>query len=267
MDQISFTIEPGKTVAIVGETGAGKSTITQLLMRFYQCDSGNIFLNSIDITQVKHRSLLNCITVVSQEANLFNDTVFNNIKYGNLKASDEDVKEAAYYAGLIDQDDSEDFLNRAVGERGQQISGGQKQRIAIARACLKGGLILILDEPTSALDPETEKAVQKNLVKISRGATTLLITHKLYTLVHADKIYYLENNHFVEQGTFQELVEFKRRFFEQLKLQCEQLGISLEDIQLSNKQDSTEEEELDFDSRTKQYSIKGILQQLMILLL
>jgi len=198
---ISFSIPEGKSLAIVGPTGAGKSTISKLLFRFYDPDSGEILINKKNIKKYKQNSLRQMIGVVPQDTVLFNDTIFYNISYGLINSSEEDVINAAKVAGIHDFIESiPNKYNTIVGERGLKLSGGEKQRVAIARAVLKNPSILFFDEATSALDTNTEKEINKNLNKISQGKTTLIIAHRLSTVSKADKIIVLDKGNIVEEG-------------------------------------------------------------------
>ncbi len=198
---ISFSIPEGKSLAIVGPTGAGKSTISKLLFRFYDPDSGEILINKKNIKKYKQNSLRQMIGVVPQDTVLFNDTIFYNISYGLIDSSEEDVINAAKIAGIHDFIESiPNKYNTIVGERGLKLSGGEKQRVAIARAVLKNPSILFFDEATSALDTNTEKEINKNLNKISQGKTTLIIAHRLSTVSKADKIIVLNKGNIVEEG-------------------------------------------------------------------
>ena len=193
---ISFSIPEGKSLAIVGPTGAGKSTISKLLFRFYDPDSGEILINKKNIKKYKQNSLRQMIGVVPQDTVLFNDTIFYNISYGLINSSEEEVINAAKIAGIHDFIESiPDKYNTIVGERGLKLSGGEKQRVAIARAVLKNPSILFFDEATSALDTNTEKEINKNLNKISQGKTTLIIAHRLSTVSNADKIIAVSYTH------------------------------------------------------------------------
>lgn len=226
LKNITFSIEPDKTLAIVGQSGAGKSTIIQLLMGFYQVDKGEIKINGNNIDRMRLTSLRDHITVVPQEPHLFSGTVRDNIRYGKLNATDEEIEIVAAWACLV----GEVNLDSDVGTGGKKLSGGQRQRVGIARAILRGGLIFVLDEATSALDPEKEKEVQKNLSKVKNGATTLIITHKLYSLKEGiDQILYMENGQIIESGTFYELLSQQGRFYEQYITQCKELGIKFEE--------------------------------------
>jgi ATP-binding cassette, subfamily B, heavy metal transporter len=204
---ISFTVPAGKTVAIVGPSGAGKSTISRLLFRFYDVSSGRILIDGQDIRDVTQESLREVIGMVPQDTVLFNDTIRYNIRYGRWEASDAEVEAAAGLAQI------DDFIRKSpkgyeteVGERGLKLSGGEKQRVAIARTILKGPPILLLDEATSALDSYTEKEIQDALDGVSRGRTTLVIAHRLSTVVGADEIIVLEAGRIVERGTHMELL-------------------------------------------------------------
>ena len=205
---ISFSIPEGKSLAIVGPTGAGKSTISKLLFRFYDPDSGEILINKKNIKKYKQNSLRQMIGVVPQDTVLFNDTIFYNISYGLIDSSEEDVINAAKIAGIHDFIESiPSKYNTIVGERGLKLSGGEKQRVAIARAVLKNPSILFFDEATSALDTNTEKEINKNLNKISQGKTTLIIAHRLSTVSNADKIIVIDKGNIVEEGDHSSLLD------------------------------------------------------------
>ncbi len=207
LDNISFTIQPGKTVALVGPSGSGKTTLLQLLMRFYDPHEGAIKLDEYPISQLSLKDLRQSVGFVSQESVVFSDNVTNNIRYGNPDASTEDVLQAASDA------QAEDFINRLpdkfdtyLGEKGVRLSGGQRQRLSIARALLKNPPLLLLDEATSALDAESEAKVQAALDRAMRGRTTLVIAHRLATIVNADKILVMDEGRIVETGTHAELM-------------------------------------------------------------
>ena len=207
IENLSLNIPAAHTVAIVGSTGSGKSTLVKLLLRFYELHSGTITLDGIDIREVDLTDLRQSIGLVSQDVFLFHGTVKENIAYGNNTATEEQIIEAARIA------EAHEFISNLpqgydtiVGERGQKLSGGQRQRIAIARAVLKNPPILILDEATSAVDNETEAAIAKSLEKITRNRTTIAIAHRLSTIRHADCIYVLEYGKIVERGTHEELL-------------------------------------------------------------
>ncbi len=207
---ISFSIPEGKSLAIVGPTGAGKSTISKLLFRFYDPDSGEILINKKNIKKYKQNSLRKMIGVVPQDTVLFNDTIFYNISYGLIDSSEEDVINAAKIAGIHDFIQSiPNKYNTIVGERGLKLSGGEKQRVAIARAILKNPSILFFDEATSALDTNTEKEINKNLNKISQGKTTLIIAHRLSTVSNADKIIVIDKGQIIEEGDHSTLLNKK----------------------------------------------------------
>jgi ATP-binding cassette subfamily B protein len=205
---LSLHIPAGKTIAIVGSTGSGKSTLVKLLLRLYEVQSGTITVDGIEIQQLNLRDLRRCIGLVSQDVFLFHGSVAENIAYGSFDASDDEIIKAAKVA------EAHQFIERLpqgyetiVGERGQKLSGGQRQRIAIARAILKNPPILILDEATSAVDNETEAAIQRSLERITVNRTTIAIAHRLSTIRNADRIYVMEYGQFVESGTHQELLE------------------------------------------------------------
>ena len=207
LNHISLSIQPGETVAFVGPSGAGKTTICSLLPRFYDVDSGSISIDGIDIRKLKLESLRKQIGIVQQDVFLFGGTVRENIAYGRLGASEEDIWEAARRARLHQMiEDLPDGMDTIVGERGVKLSGGQKQRMAIARIFLKNPPILILDEATSALDTETERAIQESLSELSIGRTTLVIAHRLATIQNADRIIVVDDSGIAEQGKHHELV-------------------------------------------------------------
>ncbi len=205
--KLSFKIEGGKTIAFVGSTGAGKSTIIKLLLRLYDPQSGTISLDGHNIKDLKLNELRSSIGIVPQETFILDGTIRENILYGNHKATEIDILEASKIAELdqfiLSLDDKYETL---VGERGQKLSGGQKQRLSIARAVLKNPPVLILDEATSSVDNETEAAIQRSLEKIIKGRSTILIAHRLSTIVNADKIYVLENGKINGEGTHSELL-------------------------------------------------------------
>jgi ABC-type transport system involved in Fe-S cluster assembly fused permease/ATPase subunit len=199
---VSFDVPAGKTVAIVGPSGAGKSTISRLLFRFYDIQSGSITIDGQDLRSVRQESLRNAVGMVPQDTVLFNDTIAYNIKYGRTDATEEDVSQAAERAQI------KDFIARLpqgfdtqVGERGLKLSGGEKQRVAIARTLLKAPPILILDEATSALDTQTEQEIKSALDIVSQNRTTVVIAHRLSTVIDADEIIVLEAGEIAERGT------------------------------------------------------------------
>jgi ATP-binding cassette subfamily B protein len=204
---VSFEVPAGSKVAVVGHSGSGKSTLARLLFRFYDVSSGRVSINGTDIRVLKQSSLRGAIGIVPQDTVLFNDTVLYNIHYGRPEASPADVIEAAKAAHIHEFIESlPDRYESRVGERGLKLSGGEKQRVAIARAILKNPGILIFDEATSALDSETEKGIQAELDRIARGHTTLVIAHRLSTVMDADQILVLDQGHIVERGTHRELL-------------------------------------------------------------
>ena len=204
---ISLVIRKGETVAFVGPSGAGKTTICSLLPRFYDVDSGEIRIDGIDIRRYTQESLRRQIGIVQQDVFLFNGTIRENIMYGKLDATEDEVWEAARRARLTEMIlAQQDGLDTVIGERGVKLSGGQKQRLAIARMFLKNPPILILDEATSALDTETEQAIQQSLAELSVGRTTLVIAHRLATIKDADRIVVVTEEGIAEQGRHEELL-------------------------------------------------------------
>ena len=207
---ISFDVPAGKTVAIVGPSGAGKSTLSRLLFRFYDVQSGRITIDDQDVRDVKQRSLRSVIGMVPQDTVLFNDTIAYNIKYGRTSASEQEVRDAAEMAQIGDFINSlPEGFDAMVGERGLKLSGGEKQRVAIARTILKAPPILILDEATSALDTATEQEIQASLDFVSKGRTTLVIAHRLSTVINADEIIVLKDGVIAEKGTHMDLLDQK----------------------------------------------------------
>ena len=207
LKDIDFSVPAGKTVAIVGPSGAGKSTISRLLFRFYDVQKGSITIDGQDIRSVTQKSLRNAIGMVPQDTVLFNDTIAYNIRYGRPDASNEEVKKAAEMAQIGDFiAQLPDGYQSMVGERGLKLSGGEKQRVAIARTILKAPPILILDEATSALDTATELEIQYALDVVSRGRTTLVVAHRLSTIIGADEILVLKGGRIIERGKHDELL-------------------------------------------------------------
>ncbi|PKO72504.1 MAG: metal ABC transporter permease [Betaproteobacteria bacterium HGW-Betaproteobacteria-14] len=205
---VDFAIPAGGTVAVVGHSGSGKSTLSRLLFRFYDVQYGAVKVNGTDIRRMTQASLRAAIGIVPQDTVLFNDTILYNIQYGRPEASREDVIAAAKAAHIHAFVESlPDKYNTRVGERGLKLSGGEKQRVAIARALLKNPPILIFDEATSALDSKAEKAIQAELERIAVGRTTLVIAHRLSTVMNADEILVLDQGHIVERGTHRMLLE------------------------------------------------------------
>ncbi|MEH6455707.1 MAG: ABC transporter ATP-binding protein/permease [Cocleimonas sp.] len=220
LHEVDFDIPAGNTLAVVGYSGGGKSTLVRLLFRFYDITAGRILIDDQNIKNVTQDSLRESIGIVPQDTVLFNDSIFYNIQYGNLDATEEEVKQAAKMAHIYDFIESlPDGWDSIVGERGLKLSGGEKQRVAIARTILKKPAILIFDEATSALDTGTEQAIQKTLKEISSDTTTLIIAHRLSTIVDADMIMVMEAGKVVERGSHQGLLKQKGRYSEMWDLQ------------------------------------------------
>ena len=208
LNNVSFTIGAGQKVAVVGASGAGKSTLVKLLFRFYDLDEGNITIGGTDISHVTKNSLRQAIGIVPQDTVLFNDSVFENVRYGCPEASDAEVSNAIYLAHL------DNFISQLpeghqtrVGERGLKLSGGEKQRVAIARTILKRSPVLVFDEATSSLDSKSEQAILTALREVAEGHTSLVIAHRLSTIIDADKIVVLDHGRIVEQGSHGALLE------------------------------------------------------------
>jgi ATP-binding cassette subfamily B protein len=216
-DGLNMSINAGETIAFVGSSGAGKTTICSLLPRFYEVTGGAILVDGIDIRDMTLKSLRSNIGIVSQDVFLFAGTIRENIAYGRLDATDEEVADAARRARLDAVIAAmPDGYDTVIGERGVKLSGGQKQRLAIARIFLRNPPILILDEATSALDTETERAIQQSLSELSVGRTTLVIAHRLATIVNADRIMVVEGGQIVEQGSHSELLSVKNGRYKRL---------------------------------------------------
>ena len=207
IDKLSFTINKGESIALVGSSGSGKTTIANLLNGFFNANSGNIIIDGINITDIKRESLYKNISIVTQESILFNDTIFNNIKIGNLDSNREDIINAAKEANAHDFiKDQVNGYDTVIGDYGNKLSGGQKQRLTIARAMLKSPSILILDEATSSLDSKSEKKIQDAINKLMYGKTSLIIAHKFSTIKKCDKIILIDKGRIVAQGTHDELI-------------------------------------------------------------
>jgi ATP-binding cassette subfamily B protein len=219
---VSFSIAAGQRVAVVGHSGSGKSTLARLLYRFYDVSTGSITINGVDVRELRQASLRSVIGIVPQDTVLFNDTILYNIRYGRPEASDAEVFEAARAAHIHDFIQSLPVkYETMVGERGLKLSGGEKQRVAIARALLKNPRILIFDEATSALDSRAEKAIQAELERIAKGRTTLVIAHRLSTVMDADLILVLSHGRVAERGTHSQLLEVKGEYAIMWELQRE----------------------------------------------
>ena len=228
LHDVSFEVPAGKTVAVVGSSGAGKSTISRLMFRFYDVNSGRITIDGQDIRDVTQTSVRASLGIVPQDTVLFNDTIHYNIAYGKPGSSDADIEDAARRAHVSD------FIQRLpdkwesmVGERGLKLSGGEKQRVAIARTLLKNPAIMIFDEATSALDSATEKSIQAELREIARDRTTLVIAHRLSTIIDADQILVLDHGRIIERGNFRELLDADGKFAQMWRLQQQEEEKSL----------------------------------------
>jgi ATP-binding cassette subfamily B protein len=207
LDGVTLTIEPGQVAALVGPSGAGKTTITQLVPRFYDPQSGVVRIDGIDARDLDLQSLRSHIGIVTQETYLFHDTILANLRYGRIDATQDDIDRAARAANIHDFIAGlPDGYQTIVGERGHKLSGGERQRLAIARVLLKDPRILILDEATSALDSHNETLIQEALVPLMQGRTSLVIAHRLSTILSADAIFVVENGRIVERGTHSELL-------------------------------------------------------------
>ena len=214
LHHINLKVRPGETVALVGPSGAGKSTICSLLPRFYEVNEGSIKIDGMDIRDFKLQSLRSHIGIVQQDVFLFDGTIRENIAYGDLNASEEDIWYAAQRAQLTDVIKAlPEGMDTLIGERGVKLSGGQKQRLSIARIFLKNPKILILDEATSALDTETEQAIQQALNELAVGRTTVVIAHRLATIKDADRIVVVSKKGIVEEGTHQQLMDRKNAYY------------------------------------------------------
>jgi len=228
LKDISFRAKPGDVVAIMGETGSGKTSLVNLICRFYDADQGEVLIDGINVKEYDKQHLRKSIGIAMQDVFLFSDTIEGNIAYGVPDAPFEKVEEAAKIAqadGFIRK--MEDGYDTIVGERGVGLSGGQKQRITLARAVIKDPAILILDDTTSAVDVETEKEIQKALKKIMQGRTTFIIAHRISSVKHADLILFLEDGRIVERGTHEELIKLRGRY---LKIYETQFGNFFDEV-------------------------------------
>jgi ATP-binding cassette subfamily B protein len=217
---VDFAIPAGTTTAVVGATGSGKSTLARLLFRFYEVNAGRVSIDGQDIRDVTQSSLRAALGIVPQDTVLFNDSIGYNIGYGRPGATQAEIEAAARSAHIHDFITRlPDGYNTIVGERGLKLSGGEKQRVAIARTLLKNPAILVFDEATSALDSKTERAIQAELDGIARNRTTLVIAHRLSTVVNADQILVMEQGHVVERGTHAQLVETNGKYAQMWALQ------------------------------------------------
>jgi subfamily B ATP-binding cassette protein MsbA len=222
LHEVSFRVSAGEMVALVGHSGGGKTTIAKLIPRFYDPDGGTVQVDGIDVRDVTLRSLRQQIAVVFQEPTLFNASVRENIAYGRLEATEDEIVAAARAANahefIVDLADGYDTQ---IGERGMRLSGGQRQRVALARALLKDPRILILDEATSAVDSETERLIQEAMSGLLEGRTSVVIAHRLSTVLHADQILVIEEGRIVERGRHEELLAsggvYSRLFKEQFR--------------------------------------------------
>jgi ATP-binding cassette subfamily B protein len=219
---LTLDIPAGQKVGFVGLSGAGKTTLCQLLMRAYDVNDGGIYIDGQNISHVTQDSLRGSIAVIPQDPVLFHRTLEDNIRYGRLTATAEDIRTAAKAAAISEfVDVLPEGYETLVGERGIKLSGGQRQRIAIARAIVKNAAILVLDEATSALDSETEKSIQSAMAEAMKGRTTIVIAHRLSTLNHMDRIVVMDQGHIVEDGTFEELITKQGKFYRLWTLQAE----------------------------------------------
>ncbi|WP_456384827.1 lipid A export permease/ATP-binding protein MsbA [Desulfolithobacter sp.] len=213
LHDIDLEIKKGEVLAIVGPSGSGKTTLTNLIPRFFEVTEGRILIDGLDIRDVTIQSLRNQISMVTQQTILFNDTIRNNIAYGDLNRSDEEIREAARAAHALEFiENFPDGFDTVIGESGMRLSGGERQRISIARAILKNAPILILDEATSALDTESERDVQRALENLMKNRTTVVIAHRLSTIVNANRIVVIKDGRIVEEGTHEDLLELRGEY-------------------------------------------------------
>ncbi|MES9980751.1 MAG: ABC transporter ATP-binding protein/permease [Candidatus Thiodiazotropha sp. 6PLUC5] len=228
--KVDFTLKAGEKLAVVGHSGAGKSTLSRLLFRFYDVTQGAILIDGQDIRQVTRESLRSAIGIVPQDTVLFNESILYNLAYGRPNATQEEIEEAARIAQISEFiQQLPDGYQTIVGERGLKLSGGEKQRVAIARAMLKRPQILIFDEATSSLDTKTEQAIQETLGEVARNHTTLVIAHRLSTVVDADRILVMDQGAIIEQGTHQQLLQRQGHYQQMWLLQQKQQQASLQE--------------------------------------
>ena len=224
LSEIDFSVEPKETVALVGPSGAGKTTIVRLLPRLYEVNRGSVKLDEVDVADWDLRSLRRNIAMVMQDDYLFSGTIRDNISYGKPDVTYEEIRRYAGEANVDEfVDEFSDGYDTDIGQRGVKLSGGQKQRISIARALIQDPKVLILDEATSSVDTYTEKLIQEAIDKVSRGRTTFTIAHRLSTITNADKILFVDDGEIVESGDFGTLMDQKGQFFEFYQLQFEEM--------------------------------------------
>mmetsp|Transcript_2194 Transcript_2194/g.4013 ORF Transcript_2194/g.4013 Transcript_2194/m.4013 type:complete len:507 (+) Transcript_2194:724-2244(+) len=232
LDKVSFKVKGGETLGLVGSSGCGKSTILRLLLRFYKHESGSIYVDGHDITKVTAKSLRNLFSVVTQDSQLFNKTIKENIRYGKMGESDEEVLKAA---GLAELKFADDFtLDKVCGEKGAKLSGGQQQRVSLARAMLKNGTIYLLDEPTTGLDGIVSKQLQATLDSLATNATTIMVTHHLEDLRNVNQIIYLDKGKIIERGTYESLIRQKGVFYRQTQARMKESSSDMKE----NKDDN-----------------------------